>query len=109
LEWKDQKQFICDLAEEGVVTKAFLNRPELRFDLQLVWHAWWELCEERAIISPALGPITFLSVDRYAARYGVGGGDQFVRFHHLIRAMDLAYRAWKPPEDPKDTEKDEAA
>jgi hypothetical protein len=38
-----------------------------------------------------LGPIPWLSIDRYASRYGLIG-DDFDRLCNLIQAMDGAYR-----------------
>jgi hypothetical protein len=39
----------------------------------------------------ALGPISWLSIDRFASRYGLIG-DDFDRLCNLIQEMDAAFR-----------------
>lgn len=40
------------------------------------------------------GYIPFVAIDRYAARYGIVGVDEFERFQTLLRQMDDAYLSW---------------
>ena len=38
-----------------------------------------------------VGPIPFVAIDRYAERFGVAPGDDFVRFHTLLKRMDATF------------------
>jgi hypothetical protein len=84
------------LAEQrGAEPIALANRPNLLPGLEVVWAAFWDLCGDRAIGFGAVGDIPFLAIDAWARRYGVPDAD-FGRLHSLVKAMDAAYRNWKP-------------
>lgn len=68
-----------------------INKPELPERLEFVWDAFWALTGDRAMGFGSIGRITFLSIDRYAARFGVEGREEFERFMTVIRAMDRAF------------------
>lgn len=64
------------------------SKPVLAEEVMPAWRAFWALSSDRQIGFGGAGPIQFTSLDRYAARYGIDGVDEFDRFTTLIRAMD---------------------
>lgn len=67
-----------------------LPEPHLAF----AWRAFHDLSGDRALGYGTVGRIPFTAVDRYAARFGVSGADEFERFFALVRAMDIAFVDW---------------
>jgi hypothetical protein len=60
-----------------------------------VWTAFWALSGDRQYgAMGGVGPIPFAAIDRYAARFGVDEGEDFARFHTLIKRMDRSYLEW---------------
>ena len=57
--------------------------------------AWGDLTGDR---NTELGPIPFLAIDRWAARYGVDDPDDFAFLVRAIRAADGAFLAWAADE-----------
>lgn len=55
-----------------------------------IYRAFSELATDRPATMGGLGAIPFASIDAYARRYLIEG-DEFERFHHLIRAADGAW------------------
>lgn len=70
---------------------AILARPALKRHLLPIWDAFHALAGDRQI-GMGVGPIPFVAIDRYAARFGIAGRDEFARFHALISAMDAAHQ-----------------
>jgi hypothetical protein len=60
--------------------------------LLLEWEAFAQLSTDRPV-GLTRGAIPWSSIDRYAARHGIDGDDDFNRFCALIRAMDATYLA----------------
>lgn len=56
-----------------------------------MWEAFHALGGDRQL-GLVVGPIPFGAVDRYAARMGIAGRDEFARFHALITAMDVVHQ-----------------
>jgi hypothetical protein len=61
------------------------------------WEAFAELSTDRPV-GLTHGAIPWSSIHNYALRYGIEG-DDFVRFAHLIRAMDAVWLS-RPKEEP---------
>lgn len=76
---------------------ALVERDNLLPGLEVPWGAFWDLCGDRPVGFGAVGDIPFLSIDAWARRYGVPDKD-FPLLHGLVKAMDAAYRTWKPAE-----------
>lgn len=55
-----------------------------------LFSAWFELSGDRQIAHGA-GPIPFLAIDRFAARFGWDDPDEFALLCRAIRAMDSVY------------------
>jgi hypothetical protein len=69
------------------------SRVDLFEHLRPEWDAFWALSTDRPA-GLAQGAIPWTSIDRYAARYRIDG-DEFDRFHDLIRALDAAFLSYK--------------
>lgn len=69
------------------------NKADVREDLLFTWRAFHDLSGDRAA-GMAVGRIPFTAIDRYAARFGIDGRDEFERFMFLIRSMDVAFVEW---------------
>ena len=71
------------------------NKVEPRPDLAFTWRAFHDLSGDR-YMTMGMGPgrISFMAIDRYAARFGIDARDDFERFMFLIRAMDVAFVEW---------------
>ena len=70
--------------------KAILDRPPLKRHLLIVWEAFFALSGDRQM-GMSIGPIPFMAIDRYAARFGIAG-EEFERFHALLTAMDAVHQ-----------------
>lgn len=66
------------------------SKPELDDHLDFAWQAFVALSSDRQL-GMSVGPIPWSSIDRYALRFGIDGGDDFEAFAALISAMDGAY------------------
>lgn len=55
--------------------------------------AFWALNADRSLGMGGAGPISFLAIDAYARRYGIGTDDidEFELFRTVIKALDSAY------------------
>lgn len=82
--------------KRGCEPLALADRPNLLPGLEVVWAAFWDLNGDRQMGFGAVGDVPFLAIDAWARRYGVPDSD-FPRLHGLLKAMDAAYRSWKPP------------
>lgn len=91
--YSDKEQWFFEEAKEGnaVAIKGINSRPEIPDYLQFVWEAFWALSGDRPVFMGGVGPIAFLSVDRYAERFGLDSPDEFARFFELIRSLDAVY------------------
>lgn len=69
--------------------EAFLNKAEVHEHLIYDWIAFHELASERQI-GMAIGPIPRSAIRDYAIEHEITG-DDWDRFHHIIRAMDSEY------------------
>lgn len=69
------------------------TKVDLFDHLRPEWDAFWALSTDRPI-GMSTGAIPWTSIDRYAARYHIEG-DEFDRFHDLIRALDAAFLSYK--------------
>jgi hypothetical protein len=69
------------------------TRVDLFEYLRPEWDAFWSLSTDRPV-GMSQGPIPWSSIDRYAMRYAIEG-DEFDRFHDLIRALDVAFLSYK--------------
>lgn len=68
------------------------SKVDLFGHLQFEWSAFRSLSSDRQV-GMGLGPISWLSIDRLASRYGLIG-DDFDRLVSLIQAMDAAFRGY---------------
>lgn len=92
MEWGEQESWLREIAEAGTIPKALLLKPDLPEHLDDVWHAFWALSGDRSYGGlGGVGPIPFVAIDRYAERFGVAPGDDFVRFHALLKRMDATF------------------
>jgi hypothetical protein len=65
----------------------YYARPELDEALTFYLHAWFDLAGDRR---EALAQIPYSAIALYAERSGIDG-DDFDRFHGLVRALDGEY------------------
>lgn len=91
LEWGDKIDWLRDLADGGEAPKALAAQPQLDERLEFVWSAFWSLSNDRTVGFGYVGRISFNSIDRYAARLGIEGRDEFERLRRLIGKMDAAF------------------
>jgi hypothetical protein len=74
-------------------------RPELPAALLWYWEAFREVGADRSV-GMGTGRIPFISIDRYADRYGIADIDAFERFRAIIRAMDTEFLAPRTAAEP---------
>lgn len=69
------------------------NAPELMPGLNLYYNAFFALhgCRQ---LGAAMGPIDWVTVDRYCQRYGIEG-EQYEDMHFYIGQMDAAYMKYE--------------
>jgi len=76
------------LAEAGDPPRAWIERPRVADHLLFVGAAFQVLSGDRQLGFGAVGPYSYLAIDRSAERFGIVCVDEFENFHALIRAMD---------------------
>ncbi len=62
--------------------------------------AWGDLTGDR---NTELGPIPFVSIDRWASRFGIDDPDHFAFLVRAIRSADSAFLSWAAEEMKRDS------
>lgn len=75
----------------GQIPSEELYPPNVLPEAEFYYRAWCELSGDRQMGMGGVGPIPFMSLDRYADRYGVHNVDEFSLFSRIMRAMDSVY------------------
>ncbi len=83
------------------------NAPELNAGLGLYYTAFLDLhgCRQ---LGMAMGPIDWLTIDRYCERYKLEG-EQYEDMHYFINHMDAAYMKYESDKAEAERKKQEAA
>lgn len=82
------------------------NAPELNAGLALYYTAFLNLhgCRQ---LGTAMGPIDWITIDRYCERYGLEG-EQYEDMHYYISHMDAAYMKYENDKADAERKKQEA-
>ncbi|WP_316234670.1 hypothetical protein [Bradyrhizobium sp. SZCCHNR1020] len=95
-DWGESIDAIINAAEAAGIPLAdlpcVLSRVDPEPHLGFEWRAFAELRTDRPV-GLDLGAIPWSSIDAFAIRHGIAG-DEFERFCRLIRALDIAERAY---------------
>ena len=91
--YSDKEEWFLEEAMAGcpIALKALKSRPEIPEHLKFVWDSFWALAGDRQFHMGGAGPIPFIAIDRYAARFGIDDVDEFSDFFDTIRVLDAAY------------------
>lgn len=92
MQWGEHVDWLASVTDDDEpIPRALADRPEVPPEQQFYWQAFWDLSGDRSFGPGAAGPIPFMALDRYAARYGIDTRDDFDRFRRLVKAMDAAW------------------
>lgn len=91
--WGEQAEWLQEIADEGgPLPTALAERPAIEPHLDFVWRAFNSLSGDRQTVQGWVGQVPFVSIDRFAERYGIDDLDEFDAFHGQIKAMDRVWR-----------------
>ena len=71
----------------------FLNAPEVYPGLDMFYAAFMDMTSCRELGYGQIGPVNWLTIQRYCEVYGIQGEQREDMFYHVSR-MDRAYLEW---------------